>query len=87
LATAWARAALDPVPVMVSAPVVASTVPVTLSATAVTSGSKSILAAERSTAVLPSSWTGSGRVTVAPVAVPVPVAVELVEISISEVDW
>jgi hypothetical protein len=45
------------------------------------------LAAERSTAVLPSSWTGSGRVTVAPVAVPVPVAVELVEISISEVDW
>ena len=49
--------------VMVSAPVVGSTVPVTSLATAPTSGLWRSLAACSSTAVLLRAWTGSGRVT------------------------
>jgi hypothetical protein len=49
--------------VMLSAPVVGSTVPVTCEATAATSGLPSSLAAWSWTAVLPRACTGSGRVT------------------------
>ena len=81
---AWASFGLEADAVMLSAPVVGSTVPVTCEATAETSGLPSSLAACSSTAVLPRAWTGSGRVTGVD-DWPVALVVEL--IWIRAVDW
>ncbi len=62
LARAWACSGLELEAVMVRAPVVGSTVPVTPAVAAATSGLPRSFAAWSWTAVLPSSWTGSGRV-------------------------
>ena len=76
-----------PVAWMVNAPVVGSTVPVTLLATADTSRSLRSFAAPCSTAVLPSVWTGSGRVTRGVPLVPLPPVLAVDAIWITTVDW
>ena len=83
LATAWASSGVDPDPVTVRAPVVESTVPVTCPANADTFGSWSVAAAASWTAVLDSSWTGSGRVK----ADEVPPVVLGALIWMSALDW
>ena len=60
--TAWAPCGVEPVPVMVNAPVVVSTVPLTWPASDAGFGSPTSLAAASWTLVLDSSWTGSGNV-------------------------